>query len=75
VTGPWRGDALSEAARLVAAQPGAVARLRARHVAREDGRCQACGPTTPWPCVHITIARRAEALAPHIPPPGLRPVP
>ncbi|MCY7344035.1 MAG: hypothetical protein LH603_19910 [Pseudonocardia sp.] len=65
MTDPGRTTCIDEAAILVATQPGAAARLRARHRSRGDGCCTGCGPTlVPWPCVHITIADRADHLKP-----------
>lgn len=55
---------IAEAARFLAAQPGAVERVFRAHRPAPDGRCRACGPTAPaWPCVIVTIARHARATA------------
>jgi len=53
---------IDEAALFVAAQDGAVDRIRAAHRPRSDGRCHACGADTRWPCVQVVIADRAEQL-------------
>lgn len=59
------GTCITEAARLVASDPGAAHRLLAVHVAGPDGRCRACGQQlVAWPCVLVAIARQALRVAP-----------
>jgi hypothetical protein len=56
-------EAFTEAAHLLASQPGAVQRALIEHRATADGRCRRCGATTRWPCAMATIAHQAVPLA------------
>jgi hypothetical protein len=60
-----RGESVLElAGRLLARQPGSVARVLAEHRERPDGCCSRCGPTSGvWPCFTVSAAREAERLA------------
>jgi hypothetical protein len=58
---------IEEAAEIVAAWPGAWARLLVDHVAGPDGRCTGCRAgnrcSPHWPCGPAAVALRARRLA------------
>lgn len=56
-------QAIEEAAKLLARQPGASKRALAVHHRRPDGRCNGCYTTLVWwPCVLAAIALRTEEI-------------